>query len=169
MKQEQKQVENKEILGFLEKIVVDVGVGRASTQPNFAEKVLPQIEKDLGLIAGQKSQQRPAKKSIAGFKVRGGQTVGLKITLRRRKMVDFFARLIKIVLPRVKDFGGIGPTQVDDGGTLNIGIREQYVFPEIVPEQSPTAFSLGVSIVPRVRHREEAIKRYRELGVPLKR
>ena len=168
MKQEHpKDNRAKEISVFLEKVVIDAGIGRLSSQPNF-DKVLAQAERDLSLLAGQKPQARPARKSIAGFKIREGQTVGLRVTIRRRRMVDFFERLIKIVLPRVKDFHGIKPEAIDQGGVLNIGIREQFVFPEISVEQSPVVFSLGVSVVPRVRNRDKAIEQYRELGVPLK-
>lgn len=153
---------------FLEKIVVDIGVGRASTQPGFTEKILPQIMRDAASLSGQKPQERPSKKSIAGFKVREGQVVGLRITLRRAKMLDFFERLIKIVLPRVRDFNGIKLSAIDKGGVLNVGIREQYPFPEIVPEQSPISFSLGISAVPRLRNRENAVEKFKKLGVPLR-
>ena len=84
-------------------------------------------------------------------------------------MVDFFKRLITIVLPRVRDFKGIDLRAVDGIGALNIGFREQFVFPEVNPEQSPVAFSLGVSIVPRGKSREEAIAAYRRFGMPFKR
>lgn len=157
-----------EINAFLEKVVIDAGVGRASGQPSFEEKTLPHIMKDLAAIVGQKPQTRSAKKSIAGFKIREGQIVGLKATLRRKKMVDFFERLIKIVLPRVRDFSGITLTSIDGRGTLNIGIREHVVFPEINPEQSPVSFSMGIAIVPRIKNRERALAKFRELGVPLK-
>ena len=153
---------------FLEKIVVNVGVGRASQQPNFEEKALAQITRDTSLLAGQKPQVRRARTSIAGFKVREGQIVGLKTTLRRKKMVDFFSRLITIVLPRVRDFNGIDPQVIDRGGVLNLGLREQFVFPEINPEESPFTFSLEVSLVPKHKRRLEAIAAYRALGVPLK-
>lgn len=168
MKNEIKKDNRAEILAFLEKIVVDVGVGRLSAQPSFKEKILPQIMKDIASITGQKAQIRPAKKSIAGFKTREGQTVGLKITIRRKKMVDFFERLIRIVLPRVRDFGGISPGSIDEHGVLNIGIRDHAVFPEINPEQSPIIFSLGVAIVPRIRGRVAATEKFRNFGVPLK-
>ncbi len=158
----------KEIRGFLEKIVVDAGVGRLSQTPNFEEKALAQVMRDLAAITGQKAEIRRAKKSIAGFKIREGQIVGLRVTLRRGKMVDFFERLITIVLPRVRDFNGIDLGNIDKGGTLNFGIREQAVFPEIVPEQSPANFSLGMNIVPRLRNRAKALEQFRKLGVPLK-
>lgn len=153
---------------MLEKIVVNAGVGRASSQQQFEEKVLPQIIKDLSAMTGQKAQLRRSRKSIAGFKMREGQIVGLKITLRREKMVDFWTRLVTMVLPRVKDFGGIDPNDVDHGGTLNMGFKEQYVFPEIDPEASLHVFSLGINAVPRKKNRAEALDTYRELGLPFR-
>ncbi len=158
----------RDIRDVVEKIVINAGVGRASQQPNFEEKALKDFRRDLALIAGEASQIRPAKKSIAGFKIREGQVVGLRTTLRDRKMVDFFERLITIVMPRVHDFRGIALSAIDHGGTLNIGFREQFVFPEINPEESPLSFSLGVNIVPQKKGRDAAIEAYRKLGVPLK-
>lgn len=152
----------------LEKIVINAGVGRASSQQQFEEKVLPQILRDFAAIAGQKPQLRRSRKSIAGFKMREGQIVGLKVTLRRNKMVDFWTRLTTMVLPRVKDFSGIDPEDVDHGGTLNMGIKEQYVFPEVNPEESLQVFSLGINAVPRKKHRAEALAAYKELGLPFK-
>ncbi len=153
---------------FLEKIVINVGVGRLSQQSNFEEKLLPQIMRDVAVIAGQAPRVRRAKKSIAGFKVREGQIVGVCLTLRGRKMVDFFNRLIMIVLPRVRDFRGIDPKVVDNGGVLNVGLREHLVFNEINPEESTLIFPLEISVVPCRRDRAAALKAYRELGVPLK-
>lgn len=153
---------------FLDKIVIDAGVGRLGQQPNFEEKGLPQVMRDLASVTGQKPQTRAAKKSIAGFKLREGQIVGLRITLRREKMVDFFERLITIVLPRVRDFNGLEHSAIDHGGTLNVGVRDQLVFPEITPEQSPISFSIGVSIVPKVKNRKVAEEMYKTFGVPMK-
>ncbi len=153
---------------FLEKIVVNVGVGRLSQQASFEDKVLPQVTRDVSLLAGQKPQVRRAKKSIAGFKSREGQIVGLKATLRKRKMVDFFSRLITIVLPRVRDFNGVDPRVIDAGGVLNLGLREQFVFPEINPEESPVTFSLEVTLVPKHKDRKEAVETFREMGIPYK-
>ncbi len=158
----------KEIRGFLEKVVVDAGVGRLSQTPNFEEKTLVQVVKDLAAMTGQKAELRRAKKSIAGFKIRENQIVGLRVTLRRGKMVDFFERLITIVLPRVRDFNGLEIRNIDEHGVLNLGIREQFVFPEISPEASPVTFSIGVAIVPRLRDRAKALRMFRALGVPLK-
>lgn len=158
----------REIQTFLEKVVVDAGVGRLGQQPNFEEKALVQVMHDMAAMTGQKAQVRKAKKSIAGFKVREGQIVGLRTTLRGARMVDFFERLITIVLPRVRDFGGIELKAVDKGGVLSIGVREQLVFPEVEPEQSPISFSLGVSIVPKVKNQAKALEEFKKLGVPMK-
>jgi len=159
----------KEIRAFLEKIVIDAGVGRLGQQPNFEDKALPQVIRDIAAIAGQTPQKRKAKESIAGFKVREGQIVGLKLTLRKAKMVDFFERLITIVLPRVRDFNGLEHSAVDHGGTLNVGLRDQLVFPEISPEQSPITFGIGVSIVPKIKkNRAAAFEQYKAFGVPMK-
>jgi large subunit ribosomal protein L5 len=158
----------KEIRAFLEKIVIDAGVGRLGQTPNFEDKTLVQVTRDLANMTGQKPELRRAKKSIAGFKLREGKIVGLRTTLRRDKMVDFFERLITIVLPRVRDFSGLDHKAIDQGGTLNVGIREHQVFPEIAPEASPVSFSLGVSIVPKVKNREKAFAEFMKLGVPMK-
>jgi large subunit ribosomal protein L5 len=166
MTKEQNNSEKKAIRATFEKIVVNAGVGRASGQQNFEEKILPQIVRDMAIMCGQKSQVRKARKSIAGFKVREGQIVGIRTTLRRAKLVDFFERLVKMVLPRVKDFSGIDRRNVDTNGNLNIGFKEQFVFPEINPEESLFNFPLGVNFVPRVRNREKAIALYESLGVP---
>jgi large subunit ribosomal protein L5 len=155
------------IRAVVEKIVVNAGVGRASQQPGFEEKGLVQIMRDFELLAGQHPQVRRSKRSIAGFKMREGQIVGVRATLRHRKMVDFLERLIRIVLPRVHDFRGVNLGSVDAGGTLNVGFQEQFVFPEVNPENSPLTFSLGINIVPRRKNRAAAIEAYRALGLPL--
>ena len=161
-------MQSNDIKTFLEKIVIDAGIGRLSQTPNFEDKALVQVMRDLALMTGQKAEIRRVKKSIAGFKTREGQIVGLRITLRRARMVDFFERLINIVLPRVRDFNGLELKNIDAGGVLNIGIREQFVFPEVTPEASPISFSLGIAMVPRIRDRAAALRTFRALGVPLK-
>ena len=165
-KQENNQ--RRELRTFLEKVVVDAGVGRLSQTPNFEEKALVQVMRDIASITGQQPQMRRATKSIAGFKIRENQIVGVRVTLRRDKMVDFFERLITIVLPRVRDFNGLALSAVDRGGVLNVGLRDQVVFPEISPEQSPVTFSLGMSIVPKIKDHEKAMAFYKKFGVPLK-
>ena len=153
---------------FLEKVVINAGVGKLSNQPNFEEKILPGILNDLATLTGQKAKICRARKSIAGFKIRQNQIVGLSITLRRKKMVDFFERLTNIVLPRVRDFVGIDLKSIDKNGSLNIGLKEQFVFPEIDTDKSTLTFSLGINIVPKLKTRKLAEETYRKLGVPLK-
>jgi len=160
--------ERQKIKLFLEKIVVNTGVGRMSQQSSFEDKVLPIVMKDLATISGQKGQIRKVTKSIAGFKIREGQVVGVRTTLRGEKMVDFFERLVRIVLPRVRDFTGLSLTNVDQSGVLNIGLKEHLVFPEINPEDSTLIFPLQVTVVPRHKDREKILVTLRELGVPLK-
>ncbi|NCO15381.1 50S ribosomal protein L5 [Candidatus Wolfebacteria bacterium CG18_big_fil_WC_8_21_14_2_50_39_7] len=158
-------MKNKKVI---EKIVINVGVGRLSQQPNFEDKVLPELMKEMALIAGQKPAITKAKKSISGFKVREGQTVGLKVTLRYQRMSDFLERLIKIVFPRLRDFRGIDLKNIDSNGNLTVGLREQTVFPEINPEISKVDFGLEISIVSNAKNKEEAVALYRSLGIPLK-
>lgn len=153
----------------IEKIVVNNGIGRLSQQPSFEDKILPEIMKEIALITGQKPIVSKAKKSIAGFKIREGQIVGLKTTLRGGRMFDFLDKLIRIVLPRLRDFRGIDLKNIDANGNLNIGLKEQAVFPEINPETIKFDFGLEISVaVAGVKTREEAIELYRLLGVPLK-
>lgn len=163
-----KEFQNK-IRKNIEKIVVNIGIGKmANIQPNFESKILPQIIKDISLITGQYPKITKAKKSIAGFKVREGQLVGLQVTLRNKKMIDFFSRLIKIVLPRVRDFSGIPLSKIDEKGSINIGLKDQYVFPEINPEESIVQFPLGINIVSKIKNKEVAKEIYFQLGFPFK-
>mgnify|MGYP001591647214 CR=1 FL=1 len=151
----------------LQKVVLNVGVGRLSQQSNF-DKLLPEIISDISLMTGQKPITTSVKKSIAGFKVREGQTVGLKVTLRRSKMKDFLEKMINIVFPRVKDFRGIDIKNVDKNGNLTIGIKEHVVFPEINFETLKVDFGIEVSIVSNAKTREEAIELYKLLRIPFK-
>lgn len=153
----------------IEKIVVNSGIGKLASQSGFSEKVLPELIKDFALLTGQKPAGRPAKKSISSFKLREGQIIGLKATLRGRIMTQFLEKLIKVVLPRIRDFRGLNLTSIDGSGNLTIGIRDNVAFPEINPEVSKTNFGLEITIVPKaVKSRDEAIKLYRDLGIPLK-
>jgi len=169
-----KKIENK--LGYkndlavprVEKIVINIGVGRLSQQPNFEEKTLPEIIKNFSLITGQKPAVCQAKKSISGFKIRAGQIIGLKTTLRRQRMADFLEKLIKVIFPRVRDFRGIETKSVDEKGNLTIGLKEHMVFPEINPETSKIDFGMEITIVSNAKNKNEAIQIYRQMGIPLK-
>ncbi len=111
----------------LEKIVINMGVGEGAREEKFIEAAL----KDLETITGQKAVVTKARKSIAGFKLREGQTIGVKVTLRGEKMYYFMEKLIHIALPRVRDFRGISKTSFDGHGNYTLGIKEQLIFPEI--------------------------------------
>lgn len=151
----------------IEKVVVNTGVGKLSTQPNFSDKVLPTIISDFSAITGQKPSERPAKKSISSFKLRQGTVVGLKATLRRQRMESFLSKVTKVVLPRVRDFQGIDPKNIDRAGNLTFGIKDHLVFPEVTPEASKTNFGMEITLVPKTpKTKEEAFNLYKELGVP---
>lgn len=166
VKGEHASPEAAKLAAHFEKVVIQVGVGRAGNLANFEDKFLPQVIRDVTDLAGQAPHTTAAKKSIAGFKVREGQVVGVRVTLRGRKMVDFLVRFTRMVLPRVRDFSGIPATKVDQGGALNVGVKEQYVFPEINPERSQGAFSLGITAVPKIRDREATLELLKELDFP---
>ncbi len=150
----------------LEKIVVGVGVGKLRQNAQFEKGILPEIIKDLTAITGQKPQPRPAKKSVAGFKLREGDMVGLKVTLRGKRMRDFLGRMVNIALPRVRDFRGIDPKQIDSAGNLTIGVREHTVFPEISPEDSKFDFGFQVTLVSGAKNKEQARAVFETLGIP---
>ena len=153
----------------IQKVVVNVGTGRLSSQPHFEDKILPEVVKEFAVITGQKPRTNPAKKSIAGFKVREGAIVGISATIRGWRMAAFIDRLNRIVFPRIRDFRGLSLSNIDGRGNLTVGIKEHIVFPEVNQEDSKFAFGLQVSVVPRfVNGRGEAIELYRKLGFPLK-
>lgn len=151
----------------LEKIVVNCGIGRLVTaNPQTKDRVLADVEKIFMLITGQKPIRRPAKKSIATFKLRKGEIVGFVVTLRGKRMFDFLTRMLNIALPRVRDFRGIPLSSVDQHGNLSIGISEHIVFPEAATEEVRQLYGFEVTLVPSVKKRSEAIALYRELGIP---
>ncbi len=147
------------------KVVVNVGVGRYLKD----DKMLGVIERDLALITGQKPAPTFAKKSIASFKIREGMKVGYKVTLRGKRMYDFIDRLIAIAFPRTRDFRGLDISSFDGRGTLNLGILEQSVFPEVHYESLKEVFSLEVAVVTNAQKKEEAVELLRLIGFPFKR
>ena len=152
----------------VEKIVINVGVGKLSQQPNFEDRILPEIIKNFSLITGQKPAVCQAKKSISSFKIRAGQIIGLKTTLRGQRMADFLEKLIKVIFPRVRDFRGIDTKSIDEKGNLTVGLKEHTVFPEINPETSKIDFGMEITIVSNTKNKNEAIQIYRQIGLPLK-
>ncbi len=153
----------------LEKIVVSVGVGKMrQNNAQFDDKVLPEIAKEFSSLVGQKPAVRGAKKSIASFKIRQGEVVGLVATLRGKRMEDFLSRFVNVALPRVRDFRGIDTKNFDSRGNLTIGVKEHTVFPEINPEASKVNFGLEVSLVAGTKDKKEGMELYRKLGLPIK-
>jgi large subunit ribosomal protein L5 len=146
------------------KVTVNTGVGRIHKDSATLEK----IERDLGLITGQKVSGRIAKKSIASFKVREGVTVGYSATLRGKRMWDFLDRFISLALPMSKDFRGIDTKNVDQGGNLSIGIKEHSIFPEVNLENVKDIFGLQVVITTTAKNRERGIALLRGIGMPFK-
>src|SRR3989338_7301335 len=144
------------------KVVVSSGVGKKRDK-----KQLEVIEDRLAKITGQKPSARPARTSIASFKVREGDTVGLQITLRGERMYDFIDKLIHIALPRTRDFRGLSAKAIDDMGNLTIGIKEHTIFPETSDEDLKDVFGFAVTIVTSAKEKAEAEAFFRHLGLPL--
>lgn len=157
-------IENVMAIPKVDKVVINVGIGKFTKDDKFVEKIV----RDLGLLSGQKPVFRKAKKSIAGFKSREGVNIGLMVTLRGMRMYDFMDRLINIALPRSKDFRGIDPKNFDKAGNLNLGIKEHSIFPEIHYETLKDIFGLEVTVVTTSKNREQGIELLRLIGFPIK-
>ena len=135
----------------LQKIVVNIGVGRATQQASLLEGAVA----DLRLITGQKPLVTKAKKSIAGFKLREGNAIGVKVTLRGDRMWEFFDRLITLAIPRIRDFRGLDPDGFDGSGNYNFGVTEQLIFPEIDYDKVDTVRGMNITIVTTARTNAE--------------
>jgi large subunit ribosomal protein L5 len=148
----------------LEKIVVNVGVGEALQNA----KALDATVQDLMVITGQKPIITRARKSIASFKLREGNQVGVKVTLRGNRMWDFLDRLLNIALPRQRDFRGVSPDAFDGRGNYSLGLREQLAFPEINYDKIDKIRGLEISIITTARTDEEGYLLLRHLGMPFR-
>ena len=148
----------------LEKIVINMGVGEGSKDDKFIEAAV----KDLELIAGQKPVVTKAKKSIAGFKLREGQPVGVKVTLRGENMYNFFEKLVKIGLPRVRDFRGVSGNAFDGKGNYTLGIKEQMIFAEIEYDNIVKTRGMDIVFVTTAKTNEEAFDLLNEIGIPFR-
>jgi len=147
----------------LEKIVVNMGVGEALQDIKILEKAM----EELGLITGQKPILRRAKKAIANFKIKQGQPIGCKVTLRRTIMYEFLDRLISIALPRIRDFRGISPDSFDEAGNYTLGITEQSIFPEIDYDKVSRPQGMDITLVIRnVKSKEQARELLKLFGMP---
>ncbi len=146
----------------LEKIVINMGVGEGSKDDKFIEAAA----KDLEIIAGQKAVVTKAKKSIAGFKLREGQPVGVKVTLRGENMYNFMEKLIKVALPRVRDFHGVSKTAFDGKGNYTLGIKEQLIFPEIEYDNVVKVRGMDIIFVTTAKTNKEAEALLKAFGMP---
>ncbi|MBI4600214.1 50S ribosomal protein L5 [Candidatus Uhrbacteria bacterium] len=146
------------------KVSINVGLGRALKDPAYLEVVADSLEK----ITGQKPIKTRAKKSIASFKIREGQVVGMKVTLRKKRMMDFVAKLLMFALPRVRDFRGLDSKAVDARGGLTIGFRENIAFPEVKSDEIEKVHGLEVTITTNAKSREEGLALFTLFGFPFK-
>jgi large subunit ribosomal protein L5 len=144
------------------KVIVSTGVGKKRDK-----KQLEVIEDRLAKITGQKPSARAARLSIASFKVREGDTVGLQVTLRGARMYDFVDKLIHIALPRTRDFRGLKASAIDEMGNITVGIKENTIFPETSDEDLKDVFGLAITIVTTAKSKAEAEAFLRHLGMPL--
>ena len=148
----------------LTKIVINIGLSEAKDKP----KVLEIATAELAAITGQKPLTCRARQSVSNFKIREGMPIGIKVTLRGNMMYEFFDRLVNVAMPRIRDFRGIEPNKFDGRGNFNIGLTEQYIFPEINVEKSDKARGMNITLVTSAKKDEHAKKLLEYLGMPFK-
>ena len=148
----------------LEKISVNIGLGNAKEDPN----ALKHAQEDLTIITGQHPVVTKAKKSISNFKIREGDPVGVKVTLRGQRMWEFLDRLISMALPRVRDFNGVSNRAFDGRGNYALGIKEQIIFPEIDYDKIDKVRGMDINITTTAETDEEAYEMLKALGVPFR-
>lgn len=146
------------------KVIVNVGIGRLLKESSRVEEVVA----TLAQVTGQKPVMTKARKAIAGFKIREDMEVGVKVTLRGKRMWQFLDRLFNATIPRVRDFQGIPLSAVDHGGNCNIGLKEHLIFPEIVQEKVQTIFGLQITIVSTAKDKKSGEALFKHLGIPFK-
>ncbi len=148
----------------LSSITLNMGVGDAIANI----KVLDNAAEQLTLIAGQRAQVRQAKNAISGFRLRQGNEIGCRVTLRGRRMYEFLDRLISIALPRIRDFRGVNPKSFDGQGNYSLGLTEQLVFPEVDPDKATFTQGMDVTFVTTTRNDDEARELLRLFGMPFR-
>ena len=148
----------------LDKITLNIGVGEALQNP----KALEDAVEELTLIAGQRAIITHAKKSVSAFKVREGMAIGCKVTLRQRRMYEFYNRLVNVVLPQIRDFRGVSPDAFDGHGNYSLGLTEQLIFPEIDYDKVNDIRGLNVTVVTTAPTDEEGRELLRLLGMPFR-
>jgi large subunit ribosomal protein L5 len=148
----------------LEKIIVNMGVGEGAHDPKAIDAAMI----DMAIITGQKPKLCRARKSIAGFKLREGMSVGCKVTLRGNRMYEFLDRLMSLAIPRVRDFRGLNPNSFDGRGNYSFGLDEQLVFPEIDYDKIAKIRGMDIAIVTSARTDDEALTLLKKFGMPFK-
>lgn len=148
----------------MEKVIVSMGVGRATLDKKFLELA----KKDLTVISGQMPVVCKAKKSVSNFKVREGNETGLKVTLRGVRMYEFMDRLINLAIPRVRDFRGLSPKSFDGRGNYSMGVTEQSIFPEVNPAKIEFQQGMNITFVTTANTDDEARKMLQLFGMPFK-
>ncbi|MDR1626405.1 MAG: 50S ribosomal protein L5 [Spirochaetia bacterium] len=148
----------------LTKIIVNMGVGEAVTNKKFLDSAVQEITQ----ITGQKAIKTRARKSIANFKIRQGQEIGVKVTLRGVRMYEFFDRLVNVALPRVKDFRGVSANAFDGHGNYSLGITEQIIFPEIDYDKIEQVTGMSIAVVTTAKTDAEAKGLLAKLGMPFR-
>src|SRR4051794_33966896 len=160
--QDEFKIENIMAVPKIEKVVLNMGVGEAIQNI----KILDNAVEELATITGQKPVVTKAKKSIASFKLREGQSIGTRVTLRGEKMYEFLDRLINVALPRVRDFRGVPTRSFDGRGNYTLGIRDHVIFPEIDVAKVDKSKGMNITIVTTAKNDEQARFLLRELGMP---
>src|ERR687887_2658032 len=155
---------NRLSLPRLQKIVVNMGVGKALQDKGRMEQAADQ----LGQITGQKAQIRKAKVAVSGFRLREGNEIGCRVTLRGQRMYEFLDRLISIALPRIRDFRGVNPKSFDGHGNYSLGLTEQGVFPEIDPDKVTFVQGMDITFVTSTTSDDEARELLRGFGMPFR-
>lgn len=148
----------------LEKIVLNMGVGKALQDKNRME----QSAEQLALIAGQKPQITKARVAISNFRLRQGYEIGCRVTLRGKRMYEFLDRLINIALPRIRDFRGLNPKSFDGSGNYSMGVTEQLIFPEVDPDKTNFTQGMDITFVTSTRNDDEARELLRAFGMPFR-
>ena len=162
--QEKFGITNAMAIPRLRKLVISMGIGEAKDDKAKLETAL----KQLTMIAGQKPVIMRAKKSVSNFKLREGQPVGLKVTLRRERMYEFLDRLVSLAIPRVKDFRGLNPSGFDGRGNYNMGLSEQSIFPEIDPASITFIQGMNISFETSAESDEQARELLLQIGMPFR-
>lgn len=156
---------NKFSLPRLEKIVVNMGVGEAIADVKILEKSMD----ELALITGQRPIMRRAKKAISNFKIKDGQPIGCKVTLRRTMMYEFMDRLVNVALPRIRDFRGVSPDAFDKKGNYSLGLTEQGIFPEIDVDRVSRTQGMDITfVIKNAKNNEQSKELLRLFGIPYK-